>query len=376
VVRPREKGGSGLTGRQLLERARQRILECNDGKPPRLLDPFAGGGAIPLEALRLGCEVEASDLNPVAVLILKGTGVPQKYGRPLAEQVEQKRRGERDSIAGVDGDVPAYVREAAASRQASFTDGDAVEAYRRNPLATDVRYWGNWMLERAREELAEFYPPDPDGSVPVAYLWSRTVPCPNCGAEMPLIRQYWLARKDKKKVALKPVLDRASKGVDFEVVEGADVTGDPAEATTSRGDTVCLLCRQVVKAEHVRQAGRDDNMRSALTSVVLEAKGRGKQYRADALRDSEHYAAAVRQLEEYQAQHVDDLPAVPNEPMPRHLTGGVITAFGFDTFGKLFNARQPRARHLAGLREAAWPVAGPEQTSTRPRLWRLTLRWQ
>ena len=342
VVRPPEKGGSGLTGRQLLERARERILECNGGKPPRLLDPFAGGGAIPLEALRLGCEVEASDLNPVAVLILKGTvEYPQKYGRPLAEQVEQKRRGERASIAGVNGDVPTYIREAASRRQASFSEGDAVEAYRRNPLATDVRYWGNWMLERAREELAEFYPPDPDGSVPVAYLWSRTVPCPNCGAEMPLIRQYWLARKDNKKVALKPVIDHANKTVDFEVVEGEDVTGDPSEATTSRGDTVCLHCRQVVKAEYVRQAGRDGKMGAILTSVVLEAKGSGgKRYRADAPGDEQHYHAAARRLAELQAQHDADLPLVPDEPMPRHLTGGVITAFGFDTFGRLFNARQ------------------------------------
>ena len=83
VVRSKDKGGSGLTGTRLLERARQRILDCNGGKPPRLLDPFAGGGAIPLEGLRLGCEVEASDLNPVAVLILKGTlEYPQQFGEP------------------------------------------------------------------------------------------------------------------------------------------------------------------------------------------------------------------------------------------------------------------------------------------------------
>ena len=83
VVRTRAEGGSGLTGLELLERARRRILEDNGGKPPGLLDPFAGGGAIPLEGLRLGCEVEASDLNPVAVLILKGTvEYPQKYGQP------------------------------------------------------------------------------------------------------------------------------------------------------------------------------------------------------------------------------------------------------------------------------------------------------
>ncbi len=164
-----------------MRRARERILASNGGVPPKLLDPFAGGGAIPLEGLRLGCEVEASDLNPVAVLILKGTvEYPQKYGQPDSRP------------------VPEYIRQAAEARdggQKSFSDGDLVADYRRNPLATDVRYWGNWMLDSAREELADLYPPDPDGSVPVAYLWSRTVPCPNCGAEMPLIRQYWLARK-------------------------------------------------------------------------------------------------------------------------------------------------------------------------------------
>ena len=87
-MRTKEDGGSGLTGAELLERARRRILDCNGGKPPKLLDPFAGGGAIPLEGLRLGCEVEASDLNPVAVLILKGTvEYPQKFGQPDSRPV-------------------------------------------------------------------------------------------------------------------------------------------------------------------------------------------------------------------------------------------------------------------------------------------------
>ena len=342
VVRAREKGGSGLTGAQLLERARRRILECNGGRPPRLLDPFAGGGAIPLEALRLGCEVEASDLNPVAVLILKGTvEYPQMYGRPLAEQVEQKRRGERDSIAGVNGEVPTYIREAAASRQASFTDGGVVEAYRKNPLATDVRYWGNWMVERAHEELAEFYPPDPDGSVSVAYLWSRTVPCPNCGAEMPLIHQYWLARTDKSKAALNPVVDRPSKHVDFEVVLGKDVRGDPAEATTSRGDSLCLVCNQVVKAEYVRKAGRQGKMSAVLTAVVLEAEeAAGKRYRPDKPSDLRPFETAARCLAEMERTHSGDLALVPDEPIDPATLGLRIDAFGIERWGRLFNHRQ------------------------------------
>ena len=102
VVRKKEKGGSGLTGTELLERARRRILEDNDGSPPKLLDPFAGGGAIPLEGLRLGCEVEASDLNPVAVLILKGTvEYPQKYGQPDSRPVpDYIRQAAEDPVPG------------------------------------------------------------------------------------------------------------------------------------------------------------------------------------------------------------------------------------------------------------------------------------
>ena len=156
VIRARDDGGSGLTGAELLERARRRILEDNDGRPPKLLDPFAGGGAIPLEGLRLGCEVEASDLNPVAVLILKGTvEYPQRYGQPDSRP------------------VPDYIRQAAEDpSQGRFNDGDLAQAYRRNPLATDVRYWGHWMLEKARGELASSTRLTPTA----ACLW------PTCGA--------------------------------------------------------------------------------------------------------------------------------------------------------------------------------------------------
>ena len=325
VVRQKADGGSGLTGTQLLERARRRILDDNDGRPPKLLDPFAGGGAIPLEGLRLGCEVEASDLNPVAVLILKGTlEYPQKYGQPDSRP------------------VPAYIHQAVAGNpQSGFTDGDPALAYRRNPLAADVRYWGHWMLERAREELAEFYPPDPNGSVPVAYLWSRTIPCPSCGAEMPLIRQYWLARKDKKKVALVPVLDRENNRVDFKVVEGPNVTGDPTKATTSRGDTRCLLCEQVVKAAQVHEAGRAGDIGAKLTAVVLEASGKGgKRYRAPTQADLATFARAGLEVAELDSKLLNDLPAIPDEPLAYHPQYMLVREYGLDQWGKLFSARQ------------------------------------
>ena len=324
VVRTTEAGGSGLTGTQLLERARQRILDCNDGKPPKLLDPFAGGGAIPLEGLRLGCEVEASDLNPVAVLILKGTvEYPQKYGQPNSRP------------------VPEYIREAGLqSAQSRFVDSDPEEAYRRNPLATDVRYWGNWMLEKAREELAQFYPPDPDGSIPVAYLWSRTIPCPSCNAEMPLIRQYWLARRAKKRIALKPVIGRDHGRIDFQVVEGPNVTGNPAEATTNRGDTKCLNCGQVVKSDRVKEAGIAGQMAAVLTAVVTSGEGTGKRYRPDEVWDVSAFQRASEALNLASHAHIADLPLIPDEPLAEDPRGIWCYLYGLTTFGKLFNARQ------------------------------------
>ena len=332
VVRPREKGGSGLTGRDLLQRARQRILDCNGGKPPRLLDPFAGGGAIPLEGLRLGCEVEASDLNPVAVLILKGTvEYPQKYGQPNSRP------------------VPAHIAEADRTHDGQAKLGEAgwADAYLKNPLATDVRYWGNWMLERARVELAPYYPPDPDGSQPLAYLWSRTVPCPNCGAEMPLIRQYWLARKDKKKIWLEPVVNHVTKTVDFKIMESdkgaapADAY-DPGEATTSRGDTLCLVCGQVVKADFVRKTADAGQMRAMATSTILDASGAGgKRYRADTPSDEEALAAADRALTKLESLSAEGLSLIPDEPSRgtygSNAQGGT---YGFFTFGAYFNRRQ------------------------------------
>jgi adenine-specific DNA methylase len=344
VVRPRSEGGSGFTGTQLLERARSRILACNNGIPPRLLDPFAGGGAIPLEALRLGCEVEASDLNPVAVLILKGTvEYPQRYGRPLAHQRAgiQLRTGEPATVGGVNGGVPAYIRVSGKSEQSSFGETDAVAAYERNPLAEDVRYWGAWILEQARTKLATYYPPDPDGSMPVAYLWSRTVPCPSCTAEMPLIRQYWLARKDRKKVALEPVVDQGTRTVEFRIVEGTNVNGDPGEATTSRGDTRCLVCGQVVKASYIHQAGRDGNLGARLTAVVVNRAGElGKGYRAANRNDRAIFELAESKNNELADVDIEGMSAIPDEPLAYHPQYMLVREYGLDHWGKLFNARQ------------------------------------
>jgi putative DNA methylase len=138
-----------------LKTARALVKAAHPEETPLVVDPFAGGGSIPLEALRLGCEAFASDLNPVACLILK----------VLLE------------------DIPRHGPE----------------------LADELRKVGKQIKEQAEKELAEFYPPDPDGAKPIAYLWARTVRCesPNCGAEIPLMRSFWLSKKANRRRALR-----------------------------------------------------------------------------------------------------------------------------------------------------------------------------
>ena len=140
------------------------------GTKPLVVDPFAGGGSIPLEALRVGADAFASDLNPVAVLLNK---VVLEY-------------------------IPKYGQR----------------------LADEVRKWGQWVKEEAEKELAEFYPKDQDGATPIAYLWARTIQCegPGCGTEVPLIRSLWLAKRSNRSVALQVLPNRSEKRVDFQII--------------------------------------------------------------------------------------------------------------------------------------------------------------
>ncbi|MGB9683153.1 MAG: DUF1156 domain-containing protein, partial [bacterium] len=209
----------------IIEKARREILSSNGGTPPKVLDPFSGGGSIPLEALRLGCEVYASEYNPVAVLILKCTlEYPQKYGKP---------------------------------RKRKIKDGMIEREEEYNPLVEDVKKWGNWVLEMAREEIGRFYPSDEDGSIPVGYIWARTIPCqnPSCNAEIPLLRQFWLAKKDNKKVSLYPYVE--GKEIKFKIVgdgyEPFPKDFNPEKGTVSRAIVVCPVCGSTIDDDTTRR---------------------------------------------------------------------------------------------------------------------------
>ena len=300
-----------------IERARQDILDANDGVPPKVLDPFSGGGSIPLEALRLGCETYSNDLNPVTVLIQKCTlEYPQKYGRPTESSTGETLFGK----------------------------------VTHNPLLEDVRKWGDWVLVEAKKELERFYPKEGERSIPVGYLWAKTISCqnPSCGMQIPLRHQFWLSKRAKKKVALYPYIE--DKKVKFKIVgdgyEPMPNGFDPTKGTIARAVTVCPLCGGAVEAELMRKLFQEEKTGEQIIAVVTRTPGTtGKRYRVATDAD----LAIFREAETYLAEKREKLTlewgmdAVPDEPLRRvPLTFGVINVwvYGMNTWGDLFNARQ------------------------------------
>lgn len=241
----------------VLARAREEILKSTGGNPPPLLDPFAGGGTIPLEAQRLGLKAYASDLNPVSVLINKA-------------QIEIPPRFR---------DQPPVFPGAEDSRTVAWkvTEG----------LAEDVRRYGQWIRDEAERRIGHLYPKvaldDGTQANVVAWIWARTVSCPNpaCGIEMPLVRSWWLSkRKGKEAYVVSNVVNDASKpsGRRIEFMIGHDPAGAPAKDADGtmhgRGKAGCLACESAVPAEYIKEEGVAGRMGAVLLAIVAEGARR------------------------------------------------------------------------------------------------------
>jgi putative DNA methylase len=301
-----------------LEVGRGLVKAAHPEETPLVVDPFAGGGSIPLEALRLGCETFASDLNPVACLILK----------VMLE------------------DIPRYGLD----------------------LAEELRRVGKEIKEAAEKELAGLYPVNPDGSKPIAYLWARTVRCeaPNCGAEIPLVRSFWLCKKANRKKALRHNILRPEKQtpqVEFEIFEPQDES-EVRTGTVTRAKATCLCCGTVLPPERVRsqlvtQRGggdvvfdeKDNRIGGArlLAVVTLKQGEQGRHYRPPTQQDYEVTRKAQNMLkeivDEWERNGRKGLCPIPDEPTPAGGGSGAGRAFsvqryGMMTFSDLFTARQ------------------------------------
>ncbi|WMT57125.1 DUF1156 domain-containing protein [Truepera radiovictrix] len=291
------------TNEKVLNAARAEILKSTGGNPPPVLDPFAGGGSIPLEAQRLGLEAHASDLNPVAVLINKALiEIPPKFaGRAPINPEAQRHTIKRQDWRGAQG------------------------------LAEDVRYYGKWMRDEAEKRIGHLYPkaklPDGGEATVIAWLWARTVTCPNpaCGAQMPLVRSFVLSSKKGKEAYAEPVIDREQQPprIRFEVKSGA---GAPKEGTVGRKGAYCVACGSPVSLDHIRSEGRAGRMGAQLMAVVAEGD-RGRNYLAPT---QEHVYTAAEAKPEWKPEA--DLPHNPRDFKTPN--------YGMRTFADLFTPRQ------------------------------------
>jgi putative DNA methylase len=262
------------------------------GTRPLVVDPFAGGGSIPLEALRVGADAFASDLNPVPVLLNK----------VVLEHIP--RYGQR--------------------------------------LADEVRKWGEWIKREAENELAELYPRDSDGAKPIAYLWARTIRCegPNCGAELPLYRSPSLAQGGKSSVFLVPKISQKNKTVEFDIQSGSRV---PLEINTflRRSSATCPLCGYTTPAINVRNQfkGREGGASDArLLAVVTQTGGEpGRRYRVPSERDKEVANLAKGELLHIRSTSPNE---VPDEPLPYLRSIFNIHLLDVTKWSQLFTPRQ------------------------------------
>lgn len=334
----------------LLERARREILEANGGVPPKVLDPFSGGGSYPLEALRLGCESYANDYNPVAVLIEKATlEFPQIFGRPF-EGMPDWAKPQTAKTKDLDGKKKG--KKKAEEQPALFDPTTGSESMDFNPLLNAVRYWGERVLEEARKELEGFYPPDADGNIPIGYIWARTIVCqnPSCGKDIPLMRQFWLSNRNKRKIALFPLVKKGK--LEFRIVGDGHQSWpqdfDPDKGTISRAVATCPCCGFVTDDNTTRRLFQEKKSGQKLVVVVSAGQGRsGKKYRIANEQDEVIFQKASEKL--YQERQILmsewGIDPIPDEPTPEGGGGGAERAFsirryGLNTWGDVFNSRQ------------------------------------
>jgi putative DNA methylase len=293
---------------EFLAMAREEILKSTNGNPPPILDPFSGGGTIPLEAQRFGLEAYASDLNPVAVLINKALiEIPPKF---------------RDRAPVFPGETDALPTQGyKQTRRWRGAEG----------IATDVRAYGAWIRDEAQKRIGQFYP-KADGKTVIAWIWARTVTCPNpaCGIEMPLVRSWWLGKRKGKEAYLVPTIvanDSHPSGhrVKFDIRN--DASGPTNEGTMSgRRGATCVACRAVVGKDYIKSEGASGRMGATLMAVVAE----GMRQRIYLAPTDEHESAA----------DVERPTDVPNQELgydPRNLW---TPQYGLTKFSDLFTDRQ------------------------------------
>jgi putative DNA methylase len=299
----------------VLAAARAEINRSTHGQPPPVIDPFCGGGSIPLEAQRLGLEAHASDLNPVAVLITKA----------LIE-------------------IPAtFAGRSPVNPEASMTFGHEAAWTGARGLADDVRYYGRWVRDEALRRIGHYYPkatlPEGGEAKVIAWVWARTVTCANpaCGIAAPLISSFMLSTKRGREAYVEPVATDGS--YQFDVRSGLPPNLQAARNGTRAGkaqDFRCVVCHAPLTRAYVRDEGKAGRLGLELMATVAE--GRRRRVYIQASRDQ---VDGMRRAESDPS--VDSARGTflsGATPTRAKITGGVCSAYGLDSWGALFTARQ------------------------------------
>lgn len=320
----------------VLNAAKEEILKSTDNNPPALLDPFAGGGAIPLEAQRLGLEAHAHDLNPVAVTINKAMiEIPPRFAGNAPVKPDAQVSAIRNGWSRAQG------------------------------LAEDVRYYGEWMKQEAFKRIGHLYPkvkvPHEQGggeATVIAWIWARTVKCPNpaCGCEMPLVHSFQLSKKKGNTAWIEPLYDE-DKRLSFKVHH----EGKPKiEGTVSRKGAVCACCGSPVDFPYIRDIGKTQGIHAKMCAIVAEGRN-GRIY----------LLADEQQINTASVAKPDDYPdaVLPNNPRDFKTPNYGLTMFSdlftprqltaLTTFGELVSEAQAKAEAdavAAGMKNDHLPL--------------------
>ncbi|MBW4257495.1 DUF1156 domain-containing protein [Methanobacterium sp. YSL] len=294
---------------ELLDSAKQDILSFYDGESPLILDPFSGGGSIPLEALRLGCETYANDYNPVAVLIEKcSLDYPQRYGEKLI---------------------------------------------------TDVEKWASWVLQEAEKDIGKFYPIEKVEKeeffglsqynlLPIGYIWAKTLDCqnPSCGINIPLFRQFWLSKNNN--VSLHPIYKENE--IKFEIVgkgyNDFPIDFDPTKGTIMDSVVTCPICNTPIEASKTRDLFKSGKSKDRLIATVSMISGRkGKIYNTNVNIPVDAFKDAEKTLFKKRKDLKNDwgLDPVPSESIDVNSEETRILNYGIDKWELIFNSRQKLA---------------------------------
>ena len=290
---------------------RKLLADAYPDGAPKVLDCFAGGGAIPLEALRLGCDTTALELNPVAHLIEKAClEYPQRYGQ----------------LVGLGT----------------------------NQLAEDFLTWAEWVRAEVANDLAAVFPTDASGNSPAVYFWCRTMKCPDpgCGREIPLVSSRWLANSSRRKAWIEFHTEGTRIAITVHTV-GNPAT-DPSVGTIKASSSICPACRASATASEVRNYGKSVGFGARLYAVLAIYK-RNRTYRSPTVAEIDGALTQAKRQLATLPEMDDGTSAVPDEVCdPNGFRRVQNLVFGIDTFAELFNTRQlyVLGRLALGVRKA------------------------